>query len=369
MKRVKIKPFGVLKITDEVLKSVEKNVYPDNDEKASIKSLINTSRRNKSGQFFGINPDTKEFFTFIPIIEEGELFCSIFPDPIQLYFSLAYSNYEFAKQVKKNITLQKRQKTPFNFVNSYLYNWHLKYKISSIIFLHSTVEAFMNYCMPDDFIYKQEFKVNPSDKFIKSYKELNKEQTERYILFKEKLTNVIQQVTLIDFQKHHKSIYDKLLNLNLLRNDIIHLRSTKQENFNYFQKVFDSIVNLDIAPLITAVKDFINTIKPNFIEIGSVYNSKKEKFIFNFENYKAFKFDISIFLQILKVELDTVVLHIPKSDDIDFQTTLNWILQNLDVMAEQNLIYIPKIITRNKNYIDIEITKPKKVEKSLEINS
>jgi hypothetical protein len=107
---------------------------------------------------------------FIPIIEDNQFFASFFPDPMQLYFSLAHSNYQFSIETRESIVFQKNQKreAPLNFVNEYLYNWHLQYKISTIIFLHSTIEAFVNYIMPDDFIFRHEVIGKKSDKFHKT---------------------------------------------------------------------------------------------------------------------------------------------------------------------------------------------------------
>jgi len=203
MKIVKVKPFGVFKVTDQVIDTVEKNTHPETDPKKTIKDVIKNIKQSGSGHFLAVVPDKKELFTFIPINENDQFFVSQFPDPIQLYFSLAFANYQFAKKTRYNITFQKGQDRALNFVSEYLYNWHLQYKISTIIFLHSTVEAFINYLMPEEFVYKQEYEGEKSDKFLKQTKESNKEQTERYILFKEKLSGVVPQLTKIDFQKSH----------------------------------------------------------------------------------------------------------------------------------------------------------------------
>jgi hypothetical protein len=361
MKIVKVKPFGVFKVTDNLIDSVEKKSTNHSDYKKAIKDVIKNIKKSGSGQFLGIIPSTKELFSFIPIIENEQFFAAQFPDPIQLYFSSAYANYQFSKQTRHNITFQKSQATALNFVNEYLYNCHLQYKISTIIFLHSTIEAFLNYLMPEDFIYIQEYNGEKSDKFLKQTKEFNKEQTERYILFKEKLNGVVPQLTKIDFQKSHQKIYDKLQNLNTLRNDLIHLRSVKDKNQQYFEKVFDQIVNINLSPFVTAVKDFINIIKPNFIELQELKENKKEtKFHFNFESHSAFKLDISIFLKILEVPSKKIILSIPKSNEKNFQFTLNWIMQNLDIMAKNQLIYFPSIKDKFKDKIEIEIIKTDK---------
>lgn len=358
MKIVKVKPFGVFKVTEQVIDNLQKHIQPQpTDNPRTIKEIIRKVKRAKSGHFIAIAPDSKQLFSFIPIIEKEQFFTAQFPDPIQLYYASAFANYQFAKKTRHNITFQKRQPQPLNFVSSYLYNWHLQYKISTIIFLHSTIEAFINYLMPDDFIYKQEYIGEKSDKFVKQTKEFSKEQTERYILFKEKLNKVIPQLTGIDFQRSYQSVYDKLLNLNRLRNDIIHLRSSKEKNQQYFHKVFDEVVNINLTPFVNAVRDFVNTIKPGFIEFEEVTKSKEPTFKFNFEGPSAFRLDISVFIKILDAPAKRIILNIPRGSDNKFQSILNWIMQNLDILAKEQLIYFPTVMNRSKDKVVIEINK------------
>lgn len=352
-KRVNIKPFGILKVTDEVLESVEANT--DNNAKLdeAINEYVKSIKNGGSGQFVGINQAKKELFTFIPIIDGNELFVSMFPDPIQLYFSLAYSNYEFAEQTKENIVFQSKQKGPMNWVSDYLYNWHLKYKISSIIFLHLTVEAFVNYSMPEDFVYKQESEVDKSKKFTKQTQEYSKEKIEQFIQFKEKLNAVIPQFLSLNLQKDHKKIYDKLLNLNDLRNDVVHLRSVKNEkNLHHFHAVFDRVINVDLVAYVKSVVDFINLISPDFIKfIDAGKISESGSVSFEFEHYKAFKLDISIFLKLLEIDSEFISFNIPIDNGEEYPLFRNWIMQNLDVMAKEQWIYFPEIIQTNDNLL------------------
>lgn len=361
MKTAKVKPFGMLKVTDEVLKSIEDNSSSTEESKASFKDVIKQAQQDKfSGQFYGLDPDSKNLFTFIPIIEDERFFISAFPDPIQLYFSQAYSNYQSSLQVRRNIVFKKTEGNPMNMVNGYLYNWYIKSKISAIIFLHSTCEAFINNIMPDDFIYKQEINGEKGDKFLKQTKEFNKEQTERTIGFKEKMKFVVPQISGINFQKDFQKIYDNIINLNSLRNDLIHLRSSKEKNMEYFQKIFSELVNVNLEPYVKSVEEFINTIKPNFIE----YSDQKifddnAKFTFNFETFGAFKLGIEVFLQILDCPAKYIQLNIPKADDLNYNTAIDWITQNLNTMAEQQLIFFP-IVEENEKDLVFKIIKTDK---------
>lgn len=368
-KIVKVKPFGIRKVTDNVLKSVEANLDTTKGLEEAVKEYVKSIKQGESGQFIGINPTTKEFFTFIPIVEGNQFFVSLFPDPVQLYFSLAYSNYEFAEHTRENIVFQNKQKGPMNWVNDYLYNWHLKYKISAIIFLHSTVEAFINYSMPEDFIYKQEIEGDKSKKFSRQIQEFTKEQIERHIQFKEKLNEVLTQFSGIELQKNHQKVYDKLLNLNDLRNELMHLRSVKdQKNLHYFHKAFDKVMNVELLPHVENVMDFLNLISPDFISLIDVGEKKYDGIaVFKFEHYKAFKLDISIFLKLLEVKAELVTFTMPVSEEEeDYHLFRNWIMQNLDVMAKEQWIYFPVIEDDGKT-LTIKITKNKNKISALEL--
>lgn len=353
---VKVKPFGVFKLADSALAGIEANVDNATPPEESIKEQIKKVKKDEDAKFFGINPDTKEMFSFIPIIDDDKFFISTFPDPVQLYYSLAFSNYQFSIQTRKNIVLQKGDSDHFvSFVNSYLYNWHLQHKISTVVFLHSTVEAFLNYIMPDEFIYRQQAEGDKSKKYVKQTIEYNKEGTEKWIQFKEKLNEVFSQVTNINLRKDHQKIYDKLLKINELRNNLIHLRSSKSGNAHHFHDAFDKVINLELKTYVLAVKDFLNLVIPDFIEFET-YEAKDNGIFFDFKNYAAFKLDITIFLQVLKVDAEIVTFRIPVSKDKEYQIMLNWIMQNLDVMAKEQIIYFPTV-EKTKTNINIKVRK------------
>ena len=98
-------------------------------------------------------------------------------------------------------------------------------------------------------------------------------------------------------------------------------------------------------------------IKPNFIEIESVNDTNQDTFEFSFEKFHAFKSDVIIFIKILSVETKNVILNIPKSQDKGYQQHLNWIMQNLDKMAKEQLIYFPTINNEFEDRLEIKITK------------
>ncbi len=357
MKTVKIKPFGVFKMTQEAVESVKKQTFPESESKGALKNLIK-KRKSDNDMILGfVYPKTNELFTMIPVIKGDRMYGAKFPDPIQLYFSLAHANFEFSRQTYYNITLQNRPNTYLSFVNQDLYNSHLQYKINSIIFLHSTVEAFINYITPDNYIYKRTVKVKGEAGYVKKIIDYTKKQTEREVPFIEKVSILVPQITKIEFKKTSKNIYDKLRELNNIRNDIIHLKSSVDGNSRYFERVFSKVIHVDLDKLVQAVQQFVNTIKPDFLEYSEIPEKLSDSTItFEFEDYGTYILDFSVFLKVLDAPAKKVILNIPISTDEDSQALMNWIMQNINIMVEMQLIYSP-IITEEEQKIKIEITK------------
>lgn len=359
MKVVKVKPLETMRVDKKVHESINNSSHPEKDPDKLMKHAISNAKRTGNSSYLAIIPDTEEAFSFIPVIKDNRFYISKFPNPIQLYFSLAYANYQFSIKAKNNITSQKEEGAHVQFVNDYLYNWNLQYRISTIIFLHSTIEAFVNYQMPEEYVYRQVTEGKEKGQFMKVVKEYSKEQTERYIDFKEKVSKVVPEISQIDFYSNHKSIYDKVMNLNQLRNDIIHLRSAKSGNQNHFQRAFSNVMNANLEDYVEAVKSFINTVKPDFIEFEEVLADNRSTLTIKLPNYRSCGLEIDMFLKMLEASVERVIYVMPKCNEKDFYSFKTWFLQSLNSMAKSQLIYFPDIQEKEEE-IHFEVVKTKK---------
>lgn len=355
MKRIKNKNFGLFKVADSVIENIEQN-HLSNDKVGDFNKLF---KKYKNQLFLGINPEDKTLFHFIPFEIDKRAYSSMFPDPIVLYYSLGYHYSRNVAVLKRNIAqyFGRENDNKFSFINQNTYNAYLQNRISTIVFMHASTEAFINYSIPDGFIYKQEYEGKTNDKFFRNTREFNKEQIERYILFREKLREVVKQAVNVDLEKDYKQIYDTLVNLNDLRNDIIHLRSVKKENEIHFFKVFKKILDEDLDKYVSTVKDFINIVNPGHIEFEDFELNPDSKSTYNFQNYTAVKLDISLFIKIIEDPNKFITLIIPKSDDREYKFTIEWLVNNLNQLAEKDYIYIPTVKDELNDKIEIEITR------------
>lgn len=91
-----------------------------------------------------------------------------------------------------------------------------------IIMLFSSLEAFLNEHIPEDFTYSTSRKVNGKKQVVK----LNRSEIQRTIGTKEKLTKVYKKIFKKDISKK-KNLYDSFINIKILRDEINHLKAVK----------------------------------------------------------------------------------------------------------------------------------------------
>lgn len=139
------------------------------------------------------------------------------PNPTALFINLSHSSYlkaiKFLKFFSEEdfIELDLRQKEE-SFFNG------LENLMASVIFAYCSLESFANEIIPDNY----EFKLFREDN--KCTELYNKEQIERNLLLKIKLGEILPDVTGIEIPKD-KSLWDKFIELERIRNDIIHMKS------------------------------------------------------------------------------------------------------------------------------------------------
>lgn len=258
MKDIKIKPFPNWKIT---LEADQKDVLSNSTDLEPKKQKMDGKIMVMVNEFQ--NNERRVNF-MIPETTKGKTFMSIFPDPIQLYFSFASKVFwsseelrdkEFIKYSKK---IKGEEKYILN-VNSDethpIYNSYLQLKIGSIIMLACSIEAFINSIINDTIVYTSE-----------KGEKLDKDGIQRWIPLKEKIEKVIPIIYSIDFKVANKKEYEQIKSLIRLRNDFVHLKNYDKTPFSSeYQKLFLNLKKFNIKSSIEAVKAYMNNHKPNFI--------------------------------------------------------------------------------------------------------
>lgn len=329
MKKVIVEPFLSFKLSEEALSNIDKQTNHNSSPKKVIKDSRKRVNVKGANSFIVIDPENGEGFSTIPLIHDNHFFTSKFPNPIQLYFDLAFKGFHRSENLLKNITIKPNHETHITFIEEELFNEFLSSKISTIIFLHSTLESFINNYIPDDYIFTIEKKG--------VYKDLNKEQILREVSIKDKFQKILPDISGLDLKQDHKKIYDDILSLISIRNELIHLKIKKLENNLHYHGEVENIINLKLGGYLNSVQNLLSLIKPNFLKIEDL---NKQYFEVNFSTYTAFRLDISIFLELLKSSYKNIKLVIPYSNEKAFKQMKDWIMQNLEIMRANDLLRI-----------------------------
>lgn len=252
---MKIKPF-TYNLSESAIQSVKDNTGEDQiDFKKSIK-------KGKSGSLIVITEEPSRMYYYTPVIYKEELYAAVFPNPVHLFLAQSIEHSKSVDSIvaefPKNIQyVLQNEKSTLNLINDGLYYKYIIYKISAITSLIMTVESFVNSVIPDDYEF-----INKKDN-----RSIDKSKIERSLTLKEKLVDVIPQIIEIKDAKIYNKLYGKILEINSLRNEFIHLKTKlDSKNADPFIDHFESLINLDVKDKIEDVKKLICFLKPQFLE-------------------------------------------------------------------------------------------------------
>ncbi len=261
--KIRIPPYPNYQITDEVFnRDVASVTVTKSDSQGLSTQLIMITE-------FGLGK--KRVIRARPVRFKGNLFVTAFPNPIHLFLSLAIENYNQSETIKEiNFAKCGRQVGDDVFVLDIeengthdCYNHYVKYRASSIIMLVSTLEAYLNHIIPNNFIYTttrkgQQVKFDKED--IESAK----------VSFREKLNEVIPQwLAKPDFWKTHVLEKVAIEELYENRKNIIHLKTYSEDDFSRYFPAIDKMLDLDIRDSIDATIKFMNAVSPDFVQTQS----------------------------------------------------------------------------------------------------
>lgn len=177
------------------------------------------------------------------------------PDQVLIYFNCAHANYSLIKN-KKNELLKNLNPTSSideKFVGQIFDFFGLT--SGFIIFLFSSIEAFMNRLILTGRSYKRE-RPNCTEVF-------NEIQIQKGIQFDEKLNKVLPEFTGKNFMKDYPLKAIHITNLEKLRDELIHVKCVVGPNtYDYISK---KALKFKYKETIECVRDLMNYYIPNFI--------------------------------------------------------------------------------------------------------
>lgn len=258
--KIKIPPYPNYRITESLFKKVKSDTVKTTNSEPLSSKLIMISEF-KTGE--------KRVIRARPIKHNDNLYVSAFPNPVHLFLSVAIEHFDLSENIKStNFPKCGKQYGDDLYLldieengTHTCYNNYIKYRSSSIVMLVSSIEAFLNHILPNDFVYKT----------IRKNKEVgfNKIEIESpKISFREKLTKVIPQyLSTIDLSPNLEFESISILDLYKNRKNLIHLKTNADDDLTAYFDEIDKMLEFDLIKAIENIVSFMNKVKPEFIEI------------------------------------------------------------------------------------------------------
>ena len=260
---INVKPFGNWPLAESAIQQVQENT-------ATPEQSLGHQMNNNThiGAVSYSTGETKMVF-LIPVEYNGVKYAGMLPDPVLLYLDAAHKYFAAAERLKTEQFPKAAMSAVGSSVRMFnalvdstndLYNTYLQCRVSAIIMLHSSLEAFVSAMMPDDISYEW------VDKYGKS-RILNKRGIDYKLKFREKLEGVMSFVSGIDLRKHHNQTLLDILYFYNIRNEFIHLKTYTEDGFKpSHSEVFNKMINLDFERYFKAIRSFMECLKPGYIQ-------------------------------------------------------------------------------------------------------
>ncbi len=253
MKRIKEKPltnFNKLPINVANRKSIDltkSNLSSEEQQDLVRKLLQDIGKLKESGKMILAQSHEDDSFVMAKITpSKNKQNTLIFqePNPVLIYYNSAIDHSENAIKIQKEIISK-------NWNPDELYPIFIdffKESFQAITQLTMSLEAIFNQKIPEDI------------QLTKGEKSFNKNDIE-WKDFKEKFRNILPFITGIDIFKDFYEDYQNIIKLNDLRNDLIHLKSIRQENFTFYQTLFKELINFEFERHATSVNNLISLLE------------------------------------------------------------------------------------------------------------
>jgi len=266
--KIIIPPYPNYRITEKAFNNdVVKNSTIEPSKQISSNNIILTLEF-KNG--------AKKVVKARPVEYKNKKFITTFPNPVHIFLSLAVHHFNFSEKQKGQFLIcGKRVNNSENYILGVeengthdCYNTYIAYRMSSIIMLVSSIEAFMNHIIPNDFIYKTARKNRNTG--LQEEVNFDKADIESpKVSFREKLTIVIPQWLSNESLwsgEEKNNIKESILELYKNRKNLIHLKTNSEDGFNRYFPAIDKMLDFNIGDSIDNTVKLMNTISKDFVE-------------------------------------------------------------------------------------------------------
>lgn len=266
VKEIKNKPLYFLDYAPSLTYADGKSVLNKNFEKNSVlKDELVVIIPKDNGE--------KITFTSRTVRYLDKIFIAPLPNPVHILLNSGIENYNNSIKTLELLKHDCRFENETNGIHilnfgidntNKNFNDLVKLKMMSVISLVTSLEAFLNQVIPNDFTYEQSKNGRT--------KKLNKKKIESaQVTFKEKLTDLANQ--LLDqpsFSKNNSDTIRLITELYNLRREIIHLKTHSENEMGLYFKSIGQLLDIELEKVINATIKYMNLIKPKFVKLNAV---------------------------------------------------------------------------------------------------
>tara|TARA_R110000868_G_scaffold386386_4_gene654697 strand:+ start:1200 stop:2279 length:1080 start_codon:yes stop_codon:yes gene_type:complete len=351
LKRVKIEGLQIFKID----KKVNQNINLQTPEpKASKTREVRKKIKKGDGNLFFVSHEG-EAHQATTFTHKQKIYAGHAPNLIHIYFDQALAQIQWSNKYADSFQfISKQEIADIGLLPDRIFNRFIQLRVSAIIFLHLSIEAFINYIIPEDFVYSK-IESGNSDKFSEQTTKLSKKQIERWTNFKEKIEKVIPQIEKLGFDsKKNTEIIGRILEIGKIRDEIIHLKSKDKESMSYYKDIFNFIGSRDLMDYMHSAKKYINILENDFLKIENVAEKEASEIVrVDEEKY----LNIGVLFEIVRIRKKRITVYIKKWKGLTSRSEkITAILSQLQLMDDMKIIY-DYLISEDKKDIIIEIFK------------
>ncbi len=262
MKHIKNRPLFFLEYAPNVTYTDGEPVPHNNLAKRSdLRNELIVILPQEDGQKISFNSRT--------VSHQDKIYIAPLPNPVHILLNSGIENYNnsiTSLGLLKNDCQFDNEENGIHVLNIGIDNTNgnfndlVKFKMMSVISLVTSLEAFLNQVIPNDFSYQQ-------TKNGKT-KNLNKKKIESpQVTFKEKLTSVINQyLNNPEFSIKNADIINPITELYNLRREVIHLKTYSENEMGLYFKSIGNLLDIELEKIIISIKNYMNLIEPDFVE-------------------------------------------------------------------------------------------------------
>ncbi len=253
MKHIVRKPLKEWKLDAEAVSALE------NSGASVLGKSIAPGYANKIVSYLHTQDD--KFIQTFPFTKDGVVYHIIEPHPITLYFNGAQFFLKHINERKALLLLEIEKPILGLDVRKQLdatYTFFSNFTMF-VTLLYNSLEAFVNYIIPEDYEFKVEGKRNTEI--------WNKDQIQRHFSTEKKLWEVLPVVFGKSFDKSKEGAFRKIvLKLKDCRDEITHTKHGGDSYPNAYKKIFIMALEFDYNAAIYTVAEIINFYEPSLIE-------------------------------------------------------------------------------------------------------